>query len=286
MDDFVLESIEEIYEKYGIRFQLLEMVGKGGQKYVYKVSSPDQDLRVLKLIQLDDDSRERAKREVLASNVLNSNYIPTVFYSNVSEASDKLWVIEEFVPGASLREVFNEGKHYNAKEILFFLRSMLDILYLSEKNNIVHRDIKPENIIYDERGNYWLIDFGIARHLDLESITSTDSSFGPCTVGYSSAEQFRNRKRDIDIRADLFSLGVVASEMANGYNFYTLNQNNIISVIKSIESQSMPDIRIEGDTRFYLSAYIRTLTSNRLSRRPLNAVQALELLDTVEQFVN
>ena len=135
---------------------------------------------------------------------------------------------------------------------------MLSILDRSEDQNIVHRDIKPENIIIDTNNKFWLIDFGISRHLDLESITASNSPFGPCTIGYSSAEQFRNIKKEIDIRADLFSLGVVAAEMIIGYNPFFYNTNDIIQVIKNIENQPLPLLRISGDSQFLL-AKLRTL---------------------------
>jgi len=95
---------------------------------------------------------------------------------------------------------------------------MFSILIKSEELSIVHRDIKPENILVEPEGNFRLIDLRISRHLDLESITSSNAPIGPHTLGYSASEQFRNRKIDIDIRADFFSLGVVAAEMINSKN--------------------------------------------------------------------
>lgn len=62
--------------------------------------------------------------------------------------------------------------------------------------SLVHRDIKPLNIILDNKGKFWLLDFGIAKHLDLVSITPTNNPFGPFTLGYASSEQFRNFKKD------------------------------------------------------------------------------------------
>jgi len=55
---------------------------------------------------------------------------------------------------------------------------------------------------------FWLLDFGIARHLDLSSLTATSLPYGKMTLGYAPPEQCRNFKREIDSRADLFALGV------------------------------------------------------------------------------
>jgi serine/threonine-protein kinase len=78
----------------------------------------------------------------------------------------------------------------------------------AEAVSIVHRDVKPANIIVDPQGEFWLIDFGVARHLDLDSLTATAAPGGCGTIGYAPAEQCRNDKPDIDARADLFALGV------------------------------------------------------------------------------
>ena len=68
----------------------------------------------------------------------------------------------------------------------------------------------------DRNGEYWLLDFGIARHLDKESITASGAMFGPASAGYAPPEQFRNIKTEIDIRTDLFAIGVVAYEALTG----------------------------------------------------------------------
>ena len=285
IDSKTKNLIDAIFSGIGNKYQLLDEIGRGGQKKVYKIKSESEIVQVLKLVETTSDSMERVKREIRASAIIDHDNIPKIITSNVNVISDTnsiVWIIEEFIDGMSLRKILETGKIFSTNEVVLFLDTILSILIKSEENKIIHRDIKPENILLDKNGKYWLIDFGIARHLDLVSLTDTNSPFGPCTVGYSASEQFRNRKHDIDIRADLFSVGVVACEMLSGYNPYTKNADNILHVIHDMERKPIPLLRIKGDTRYLLAQFIRTLGDNRTSRRPSSAFEAKELLEIIK----
>jgi len=285
IDSETKNLVDTVFSDIGSKYQLLDEIGRGGQKKVYKIRNESGIVQVLKLINTTSDSLERVKREIRASSIIDHDNIPKIITSNANVISDTnsiVWIIEEFIDGVSLRKILETGKNFSTNEAVLFLDTILSILIKSEENKIIHRDIKPENILLDNSGKYWLIDFGIARHLDLESLTDTNSPFGPCTVGYSSSEQFRNRKHDIDIRADLFSVGVVVAEMLSGYNPYTKNADNILHIIRDMERKPIPLLRIKGDTRYLLAQFIRTLGDNRTSRRPSSAREAKELLEIVK----
>lgn len=274
-------------DEYSKLTDLVKFQG-GGQKEVYLAKHPDLGQVVFKKVYPKDDSIERTKREVLAVSLLNSSNIPNIYFHNCDEKNpNPLWIIEEYISGENLRSVIKSGKQFSLKEICKFIETMLDITILSEQNHLVHRDIKPDNIMLDNTGKFWLLDFGISRHLDLESITDSNSPFGVFTLGYASSEQFRNLKKDIDIRSDLFSLGVVAYEMIQGENFYIKDSNNdVFKIIKKLENNSLPNQRITGDSQFQLSAFIRLLGDHRRYRRPRNAIEAKEIYLAVKSTLN
>lgn len=286
LNDITISDVEDLLPEVSCRLELQGLIGKGGQKQVYKaVNLEDDNPVVFKVLKPNTDTLARVKREILAVNAINHAHVPKIFETNVDHVidSDKLiWIVEEFIDGDCLRDILKSGTIFTLSEIVEFLDIMFSILEKTEAQNIVHRDIKPENIIIDRHGKYWLIDFGISRHLDLESITLTHAPYGLFTIGYSAAEQFRNRKKDIDIRADLFSLGVVATEMIQGYNPYLHNATDILQVIKRIEQQPLPALRIAGDDRFLMAKFIKILGDNRLSRRPKSIDEAKQIFSVVK----
>mmetsp|Transcript_20778 Transcript_20778/g.67292 ORF Transcript_20778/g.67292 Transcript_20778/m.67292 type:complete len:278 (+) Transcript_20778:732-1565(+) len=264
----------------------LKPLKKGGQKEVYLADHDTYGSVVFKKIFPSPNSHDRTLREIRAVALLKeADFIPNIISHNCEEDSpDYIWLVEERVVGDNLRDEFKKGTSFNINDVVRFLDTMLEIAVLSESHSLVHRDIKPENIILDENDNFWLLDFGIARHLDLESITESKDPFGLFTIGYASSEQFRNLKKMIDIRADLFSIGVVCHEMLKGQNFYTTDvDNDIFKVIKKLENSSLPPLRIDGDTQFLLSTFISLLGDHRRNRRPQTAKEALLIFTSLKE---
>ena len=262
-------------------------IARGGQKEVFVATHPKHGEVIFKKIFSGHDSFERTRREIRAVSILNSKHIPNIIAHNCEEESpDFIWIVEEFISGKTLRDLLKDGISFSALEVVSFLEVMLDIAVESERHHLVHRDIKPENIILDGTGKFWLLDFGIARHLDLESITATNQPYGIFTFGYASSEQFRNMKSDIDIRTDLFSIGVVSFEMLKGNNFYlTGTDNDPLKILKKLENSSLPPLRIKGDSQFLLSTFIRMLGDHRRTRRPRTAEQARIIFNTLKSTI-
>lgn len=284
--DMDLSQVKALLPEKIRRIDWQSPIGKGGQKQVYmaEVKGFDHPL-VLKVIYPSPESLERIKREIWAVERIRHENIPQIFDSNVDQVTDSgqaVWLLEEYIHGRCLREVIHDGYVFSISEVVHFLETMFSVLAITEKHNIIHRDIKPDNILIDENGKYWLLDFGIARHLDLESLTLTNSPFGLFTIGYSASEQFRNRKKDIDIRADFFSLGVVVTEMIQGYNPYLHEAANVLHVIKRIEQQPLPALRIDGDKQFMLARFIKMLGDNRISRRPGSVAEARKIFEVIK----
>ncbi|WP_055411620.1 serine/threonine protein kinase [Nonlabens sp. YIK11] len=262
----------------------MSVLRRGGQKEVFLAKHPVEGNVVFKKIFPHSDSTERTKREVRAVSLMHDlEFVPNILAHNCDEQDPEyLWLVEDYIDGQNLRDIITSGRNFSTAEIVIFLETMLQIAEVSESRNLVHRDIKPENIIMDPAGNFWLLDFGIARHLDLESITDSNNHFGLFTVGYASSEQFRNLKKMIDIRADLFSIGIVCHEMIKGENFYTTNvDNDIFKVIKKLENSSLPPLRINGDTQYLLSTFLSLLGDHRRNRRPKTAREARLILESL-----
>jgi serine/threonine-protein kinase len=153
---------------------------------------------------------------------------------------------------------------------------VLEALASAETVRIVHRDVKPENIMQDPAGNYWLLDFGIARHLDLVSLTPTINAFGVGTPGYASPEQFRNMKRDIDNRSDLFALGVALFECVEGVNPLRDGARDNREILHRTETRPLPQISRSVDRAGGLSQLVLAMTRVHRDHRPATAAVALQ----------
>ena len=155
-----------------------------------------------------------------------------------------------------------------------------------EQKQIVHRDIKPDNIIKASNGRWYLIDFGIARALNMESLTYTTAMVGPHTPGYGAPELFQYTKKDIDSRADIFSLGVVVFEAVTGKHPFIrgdeLDLNEIWYNTVTIIPQS---VEIDGDVDMQFIGLLQTFMQKHVTRRPETASKAYEWFTSVKEHI-
>jgi len=195
-------------------FNIIEKIAEGGQKIVYFAESKaDSSLKVVvKDAQINSiASLQRIMREINFLSGLNSCYFPKNYGSNFNMSTMTMTVIEEYIEGRTLRNVMSNYQSWD--EIKSLLNELINAMESVWANNVVHRDLKPENIIIRTDGTPCIIDFGIARFLDMESITNTLQQMGPCTPLYASPEQLRNDKTSIDIRTDFYAIGIIALEL-------------------------------------------------------------------------
>ena len=156
-----------------------------------------------------------------------------------------------------------------------------------EDNKIVHRDIKPENIIKNTNGDWYLIDFGIARALDLNSLTLTEVAVGPHTPGYGAPELFQYSKTNIDSRADIFSLGVILFESATGnHPFLRGDELDLNEIWYQTATVTPNSIQIDGDIDMEFMDLIQTFMQKLITRRPSTAKKALEWFNVVNTHIN
>jgi eukaryotic-like serine/threonine-protein kinase len=250
----------------------------GGQKYAFDATHPQYGRVAVKVLRSGSTSAEdRALREIQAVTILNGPGFSKIHaYGRVVIHSDSLiFVIEEFLDGGSLRELLNVQTKLDLKRLLTISEELLVALAEVEKHRLVHRDLKPENIMFNN-GSVVLIDFGIARHLDLPSLTQDSALVGPLTPGYAAPEQIRNDKRTISLRTDLFALGVVIYEMAAGFNPFVQGCTSANEVLqRGLTWNPLPLMRVEPSVPSELSALVSRLLSKAVHRRPSSAIEVL-----------
>lgn len=153
-------------------------------------------------------------REFSLLRLLDSPFFPKNYDANLDISSMSLTTVEEFIEGETLAVRASSFKDRNAiKALMLELIEGLEIVW---RMNIVHRDLKPANIIIRPDGSPCIIDFGIARFLDMDSLTDTLSPIGPNTPLYASPEQMSNSKHLIDMRTDFYALGIIILQLYLG----------------------------------------------------------------------
>ena len=236
------------------------------------------------MLKIVDGKNERVKREIKIVSENNFENVPRIMEVNEFDVNGQkgLYIFEEYIEGESLRNYLDNNK-MGLEEALKLTEQILKIIVQMEKRHIVHRDIKPDNILRSKSGEWYLIDFGIARALDMNSLTLTAMRIGPHTPGYGAPELFQYTKKDIDSRADIFSLGVVVFEAVTGTHPFIrgdeVDLNEIWYNTVTIIPQS---VEIEGDVNMQFIGLLQTYMQKHITRRPDTAKKALTWFENVK----
>lgn len=201
------------------QLEVLELIGQGGMGFVFKARQPKLDrfvaLKILpQSLAADPAFAERFTRE--ARILARLSHPNIVAIHDFGQANGYFYLLMEFVEGVNLRQAMKLGR-FTPAQALAVVPKICEALQFAHSEGILHRDIKPENILLDSKGRVKIADFGIAKlvgelHADA-TLTGTGAALG--TPHYMAPEQVEH-PRDVDQRADIYSLGVVFYEMLTG----------------------------------------------------------------------
>ena len=268
------EAMHEVFKPgdhfHGYVVQKLLGRGAGGAVYLVKHEVLDT-LYALKILgansQSDDQTYvKRFLREArLASRIRHPNLV-SVHDCGHDDEKDLYYLVMDYVPGSSLRDVLAFEGRLSPERAADIVAQVSSALEAAQAFKVVHRDIKPENILIEPDGRVKLVDLGIAKAQNLgDSLkTNTDSVFG--TPSYISPEQ-AECSADVDVRADIYSLGVVFFEMLTGQCPYA-GANPAIIIAKILSDEQMPDVRdVVPGLSSGLAVLIRRMTMKDRARR-------------------
>jgi hypothetical protein len=209
-------SIEDIARRFP-QLEIKALLGQGGMGVVYRARQSRLDREVaLKVLPPELSAQphfaERFLREARAMARLAHPNIVAVH--DFGETDGLCWLMMELVEGVNLRQALKSGA-LAPEKALAVVPQMCDALQYAHDEGVVHRDIKPENVLLDRAGRVKIADFGLAKLVGPQdgTLTSETQVFG--TPHYMAPEQMEGA-RDVDHRADIFSLGVVFYEMLTG----------------------------------------------------------------------
>jgi serine/threonine protein kinase len=190
-------------------------IGQGGMGSVYKAHHDTLNTTVaIKIFNIQSDipgSRERFLREAQLMAKLRHPNIVSVMNAGIDD--DIHFIIMEYIERGNLLSLIYKRKVIPVPEAVSIAIDILQALKLAKDNSIVHRDIKPENILIDANGKAKLADLGLARVINTEHLTHTNSMLG--SPHYIAPEQIDNSS-NVDCRSDLYSLGCTLFHMLSG----------------------------------------------------------------------
>lgn len=257
----------------------LQTLPVGGQKQVFSAKHAKDGDVVLKIMHPGSDP-VRTEREIAAASKVRAPRMPAIFQHGQirDKAGSYVWFREKRILGEPLNRRINT-RLLTPPELLCLALHVAETLVAAEDVNIVHRDVKPANIIMDPSDGFWLIDFGFARHLDLDSITATAAPWGPGTIGYAPIEQCRNVKPEIDARADVFALGVTIYEAATGTNPHRDGARNDLERINRVAKVALPRLKDPISSEF--ADLVTTLAQPNCVHRVQTAREAYEWIKDI-----
>lgn len=251
----------------------LAFLGQGGQRVVLSATHATEGDVVLKILPPFADE-ERMNREELAVTTVNSPRVPRILARGEIDTpvGRVFWIREQRIPGKNVRTVLRDGPLSTA-DVFRLGVHVLEALEAGEAVGIVHRDVKPDNIMRDESGAFWLLDYGIARHRDLPTWTSTGASpLG--TPGYAPPEQWCPAHTAVDSRTDLFALGVTLCECVTAKHPFRDNGTPESEVQRRIAMSQLPSFVVPGDRANEFHDFIVTLAMSRRDHRPDSVAEA------------
>lgn len=223
---------------------IIRLIAEGGMGRVYegKQEKPSRNVAV-KVMRPGLTSPSILRRFEYEAEVLGRLQHPGIahIYSvgvhRMGNASVPYFIMEYIADARTLTKYANDLK-LPARQRLDLFRSVCDAVAHGHQKGVIHRDLKPSNILVDGSGQPKVIDFGVARATDSDmALTTMQTDVGQLigTLQYMSPEQFRADPNDIDVRSDVYALGVILYELLAGKMPYDVKKKAIHEVARIVQ---------------------------------------------------
>lgn len=272
----------DMIDKYCIE----RCLGSGGMGAVYLVRHKQLNaLRAMKVLhssaaEEDPEFRERFIREAKFAAKIQHPNIVSVMDVELESDSGFSYIVMEYIEGQTVADILQRGPISEKQAIHIIIEAAKGLAYAAE-NGIVHRDIKPANLMITKTGEVKLADMGIAKNLNHTgntiSLTMEGTMIG--TPAYASPEQCRCA-RDVDTRADIYSLGATLYEMLTGKAPFS-GKNEFDVIAKVLKRMPVPIEQLAPNTRQGIIKLVRKMMAKDPADRPQTM---LDLLNELYKF--
>jgi serine/threonine-protein kinase len=215
----LMQEVGESQRKFQIPgYQMLQKLGKGSMGLVYKAKqlSVDRVVAIKILLEPLAQNKEfikRFEREAkIAAKLSHNNVVNAI---DAGEVGGHYYFVMEYVEGPTIKDFLDQNRTFEEREALRIVLAIAEALKHANQRGLIHRDIKPENVILTRDGGVKLADLGLARLTDDEKWGLSEAGMAIGTPYYISPEQVRGQT-NVDIRADIYSLGATLYHMVTG----------------------------------------------------------------------
>jgi serine/threonine-protein kinase len=210
------DEISALRRATGNRYRIISRLGGGGMATVFRAEQrPLERQVVVKVLHAhlarDAEMTERFRREAEAAARLVHPYICPIL--DFGQAGETVYIVMPFLAGGSLADKVQKERAVAPAATAAAAAQVAVALDHANRRGVVHRDVKPDNILFDEEGNAYITDFGIATARFHGRLTASGRAMG--TPHYMSPEQAMGKL--VDGRSDLYALGVVMYEALVGF---------------------------------------------------------------------
>ncbi len=271
-------------------YELLHEIARGGQGIVYLATQRSTRRRVALKLLIERGfaaaaARRRFEREVELLASIDHPCIVKVFDSGVTE-DGLLFLVMEFVDGTPLDRHLGSasgGSSAAIPAVIELIAQVAEAVHAAHRRGVIHRDLKPSNILVTPDGTPRIVDFGLARALErspAESVVSVTGQFVG-SLPWASPEHAAGTPDRIDIRSDVYSLGVVLFQALTGEFPYPVD-GSLAATLRAIAEAApgRPSARRAGISRD-IDAIVLTCLAKAPEQRYASALDLAEDLRAV-----
>ena len=222
-------------------YRILRFLGEGGMGTVFQARQHHPDrivaLKVIKAGMASDQILRRFEQESEALGRLQHPGIAQIL--EAGSADGRPYFALEFIDGLPLTQWATSPNPPTVATRLELMAKVCDAVNHAHQRGIIHRDLKPGNILVDASGQPKILDFGVARIIDSDVYATRQTDLGQLigTLAYMSPEQALGNTREVEIRSDVYALGVILYELLSGTRPYEADRNSLHEAIQVIREQ-------------------------------------------------
>lgn len=253
------------------RYEILEQIGSGGMSVVYKAKCHKLNrLVAIKVLKEEfcNDGNFVSKFKMEAQSAAGLSHPNIVSVYDVIDEGKLHYIVMELIEGITLKSYIQKKGRLEVKETIGIAIQVAQGIAAAHEQHIIHRDIKPQNMIISKDGKVKVADFGIARAVSAQTMTS--SAMG--SVHYISPEQARGGFSDE--RSDIYSLGVTMYEMVTGRVPFE-GDNTIAIALAHLEDAVVPPSVYNPEIPVSLERIILTCMEKKPERRYRSAQEVI-----------